>query len=153
MTPRVAGGVAVLAGVAGVAGMTVLGGVAPAWAALLGVPVTVLALLVTLSPPGVEPVWSPLPEPSGKATEHMAASLSSRLSEAYDSPRRYLTRLQPRVARLALARLRRAGIDDLHDPRAPDVLGEQLYRLATDPSATLPDPKTAAALFARLEEG
>jgi hypothetical protein len=58
----------------------------------------------------------------------------------------------PRLASLALVKLRRAGIDELHDPRAPDVLGAQLHRLVTDPNATMPDPRTAAALFASLAE-
>ncbi len=143
---------AVFLGLLAVFGMSFFGGVATVWSALFGVPVTVFVLMVLMSPAGVEPVWAPLPDPGSKATEHLAASLSSRLTEAYDTPTRYRTRLQPRLARLAAARLRRAGIDELFDPRAPDVLGKDLYRLVTDPHATMPDPKTAAALFAKLEE-
>lgn len=143
---------ALLIGLLAVFGMSFFGGIAPEWSALFGVPVTVFALMVMLSPTGVEPVWAPLPDPIAKATEHLAASLASRLSEAHDTPSRYRTRLQPRLAKLAAARLRRAGIEELFDPRAPAVLGEDLYRLVTDPEATLPDPRTAAAMFARLEE-
>lgn len=152
MRARVAAPVALVVGLTSVFGMSFFGGVAPEWSALFGVPVTLFAFMVLLSPTGVEPLWAPLPDPTTRATEHLAASLASRLSEAADTPSRYRTRLQPRLARLALARLRRAGIDELYDPRAPAVLGEDLYRLVTDPDVTLPDPRTAAAMFARLEE-
>ena len=152
MKPVVAVPVAVAIGLVSVFGMSFFGGVAPIWSALFGVPITVFVVMVMLSPVGVEPVWAPLPDPASRATEHLAASLSSRLTEAYDTPTRYRTRLQPRLARLAAAKLRRAGIDELYDPRAPAVLGKDLYRLVTDPHATLPDPRTAAAMFATLEE-
>jgi hypothetical protein len=60
--------------------------------------------------------------------------------------------VQPRLRTLALAKLRRAGIEELADPRAVSVLGPRLYRLVTDRNAKLPDPRTATALFAELEE-
>ena len=152
MSPRVAVPLSIGVGVVMVAGMTVLGGVEPTWAALLGLPVVALALLWPLTPGGVEPIWAPLPDPSARATEHLATSLASRLAEAHEYPNRFHTRLQPRLARLALVKLRRAGIDELHDPRAPDVLGADLHRLVTDPNARLPGPAAAAALIATLEE-
>lgn len=136
----------------GVAGMIVLGGVEPIWAVLLGLPVTAFVLLSLLAPDAVEPIWAPLPDPTTRPSEHVATSLESRLSEALDYQSRFRTRVQPRLARLALVRLHRAGIRDLDDPRAPGVLGTALHRLVTDPTATMPDPKTAAALFVKLEE-
>jgi hypothetical protein len=150
--PAVAAPASVVTGIVAAFGMSFFGGIAVEWSALFAVPVTVFVYLVLQSPIGVEPVWAPLPDPHGRATEHMAASLASRLAEAADSPGRYRTRLQPRLAALATAKLRRAGIDELYDPRAPAVLGDDLYRLVTDPDATMPDPRTATAMFARLEE-
>ena len=152
MRPRVAAPLAVGIGVVIVAGMIVLGGVPPAWSLLLGVPVVAFALLWLLTPGGAEPVWAPLPDPSAKATEHLAASLASRLAEAHQHRDRFRIRLQPRLAGLALVKLRRAGIEELNDPRAPAVLGANLHRLVTDPDATLPGPVATAALLATLEE-
>jgi hypothetical protein len=150
--PGAAAGLATGLGVVAVAGMTVLGGVAPEWAVLLGLPFTAFMLLFLLAPGGVEAIWAPLPDPATRPSEHLATSLESRLSEAADYQPRFRSRVQPRLARLAMAKLRRNGIDELHDPRAPEVLSAQLHRLVTDPDATMPDPKTAAAIFATLEE-
>lgn len=150
--PRVAVPLSIGIGAVTVAVMTVVGGVRLEWSALIGVPVVAFTLLWLLAPGGAEPIWAPLPDPTTRATEHLASSLASRLAEAREYPSRYGTRLQPRLARLALVKLRRAGIDELHDPRAPAVLGAELHRLVTDPAATLPDPTRAAALFATLEE-
>ncbi|HEY0636220.1 MAG TPA: hypothetical protein VGD67_01110 [Pseudonocardiaceae bacterium] len=152
LRPAVALAGAVLIGCVAVVCMSFFGGVAYFWSALLGVPVTLFAFMVLLSPTGVEPVWAPLPEAPGRATEHSAASLASRLSEAHDNPARFRSRLQRRLAALALAKLRRAGIEELHDPRAAGVLGPQLLQLVTAADAALPDPTTTAALIARLEE-
>jgi len=152
MKPRTAVPLGLVITAVVVAGMIVLGGVVPVWAALLAVPVAAFTLLWLLAPGGAEPIWSPLPDPSAKATEHAAASLASRLSEAHEHPNRFQRRLQPRLARLAVVKLRRAGIEELHDPRAPAVLGADLHRLVTDPDAKLPEPQAAAALFAKLEE-
>lgn len=152
MRPRIAVPLAVAVGAVTVAVMTVIGGVTLEWSALIGVPIVAFCLLWLLAPGGAEPIWAPLPDPSARATEHLATSLASRLAEAQEYPSRFRTRLQPRLARLALVRLRRAGIDELHDPRAPAVLGAELYRLVTDPAATLPGPARSAALFATLED-
>jgi hypothetical protein len=135
-----------------VAVTTVIGGVALEWSALIGVPVVAFTLLWMLAPGGADPIWAPLPDPASRATEHLATSLASRLGEASEYPSRFHTRLQPRLARLALVKLRRAGIEELHDPRAPAVLGADLHRLITDPAAVLPTPAKAADLFATLEE-
>lgn len=152
MRAAVAAPVSVGFGIVAAFGMSFFGGIAVEWSALFAVPVTVFVYLVLQAPTGVEAVWAPLPDPHSRATVHVAASLASRLGEAFDTPSRFRTRLQPRLAALATARLRRAGIDELYDPRAPAVLGDDLYRLVTDPDATLPDPRTATAMFARLEE-
>lgn len=152
MRPVKASVLAVGVGVLAVAAMAVLGGVTPLWSALLGVPVTVFALLALLSPGGVEPVWAPLPERAGRATEHAAASLASRLTEAHENPARFRTRLRPRLERVAVAELRRHGVPSLDDPRAPGVLGADLWRLVTDQHATLPGPAVLTRLLAHLEE-
>ncbi|HEY3263468.1 MAG TPA: hypothetical protein VGJ95_24880 [Pseudonocardiaceae bacterium] len=152
MRPRIAVPLAVAIGTVAVAIMTVVGGVELEWAALIGLPVVAFALLWLLSPVGAEPVWAPLPDPSARATEHLATSLASRLVEATEYPSRFRTRLQPRLARLALVKLRRAGIQELSDPRAPAVLGAELHRLVTDPAAILPGPARSAALFATLDQ-
>ena len=152
MRPRLAVPLAVAVGAVMVAVMTVVGGVALEWSALIGVPIVAFSLLWLLAPGGAEPIWAPLPDPTTRATEHLATSLASRLAESSEYPTRFRTRLQPRLARLALVKLRRTGIDELHDPRAPAVLGAEVYRLVTDPAAVLPEPAKAAALFATLEE-
>jgi hypothetical protein len=151
--PRIAVPLAVAIGAVIVVVMTVVGGVSLVWSALIGVPVVAFSLLWLLAPGGAEPIWAPLPDPSSRATEHLATSLASRLAESVEYPSRFRTRLQPRLARLALVKLRRAGLDELHDPRAPGVLGADLHRLVTDPTASLPASAQAAALFATLEEG
>lgn|GEM_PF-6244412 len=151
--PRQAVPLSVGAGALAVAVMDVVGGVSLVWSALLGVPVVAVTLLWLLAPRPAEPIWAPLPDLQTRPTEHLATSLASRLSESSEYPSRFRTRLQPRLARLALVRLRRAGIDGLHDPRAAAVLGPELHRLVTDPNATLPEAARAAAILAVLEEG
>jgi hypothetical protein len=144
---------AIAVGILAALGLRFLGGVFAPWAVLLALPITAVTLLGLLPPRGAEPVWAPLPEPEGSVTAHQASALASRLVEAVDNPARYPIRVQPRLRVLALARLRRAGIEELADPRAALVLGPRLHRLVTDQNAKLPeDPRTAAALFAELEE-
>lgn len=144
--------IAVMVGILAVLGLRFLGGVLIHWAALLALPITAVTLLGLLVPRGAEPAWAPLPEPPGSPTAHQAATLASRLAEAADHQARYRTRVQPRLRVLALAKLRRAGIEELADPRAASVLGSRMHRLVTDQNAKLPDPRTAATLFAELEE-
>jgi hypothetical protein len=143
---------AIAVGIVAALVMWFIGGVLAPWAVLLALPITAVTLLGLLAPRGAEPIWAPLPEPAGSPTEHQAATLASRLAEAVEYPVRYRTRVQPRLRVLALAKLRRAGIEELADPRAASVLGPRLYWLVTDQDAKLPDPRTAAALFAELEE-
>jgi len=144
--------IAVTVGTLAALGLRFLGGVLTPWAVLLALPITAVTLLGLLPPRGAEPVWAPLPEPEGSPAAHQAAALASRLGEAVEYPARYRTRVQPRLRTLALAKLRRAGIEELADPRAASVLGPRMYRLVTDENVKLPDPRTAAALFAELEE-
>jgi hypothetical protein len=152
MKPKAAIPLAVAIGAVMVAAMDVVGGVPLLWSALIGLPVVAFTLLWLLAPGAAEPIWAPLPDLPSRATEHLATSLASRLSESSEYPSRFRTRLQPRLARLALVKLRRAGIEELHDPRAVAVLGAELHRLVTAPDATLPGPARAATLFATLEE-
>lgn len=144
--------IAITVGILAVLGLRILGGVLTPWAVLLALPITAVTMLGLLVPRAAEPVWAPLPEPPGSPTAHQAATLASRLAEAADHPARYRTRVRPRLRALALAKLRRAGVEELADPRAVRVLGPRMHRLVTDQNAELPDPRTAAALFAELEE-
>lgn len=152
MKPLKATAIAVAVGVLSGLGMAILGGMTVQWAVLLAVPVMAVTLVGLRSPRGAEPVWSPLPDGHGGATEHQAAALASRLAESVDNPSRFATRVQPRLRALAVAKLRRAGIEELADPRAVSVLGSKLHHLVTHPDAVMPDPRTAAVLFAELEE-
>jgi hypothetical protein len=88
---------------------------------------------------------------------HLDASvLATRLADAAADQSRFRTRIQPRLAKAALARLRHLpGLDnvaDLRDPRAAEALGPELHRLLTDPRSALPNPKTLAILLDRLEQ-
>lgn len=152
MKPLRATLIATAAGVLAGLGMAILGGMAVPWAILLAVPITSVTLVGLRAPRAADPIWAPLPERGGGATEHQAAALASRLAESADNPTRFATRVQPRLRALALAKLRRAGIEELADPRAISVLGPRLHLLATHPDAVMPDPRTASALFAELEE-
>ena len=143
-----AGGTTVLA--AGFLGL--LGGMAIEWAVLVAALIAVVAVVAMVSPSGTDPVWTPLPKLRTGTSEPQSAALAGRMLEAARQPDRFRTRVQPRLRALALARLRRAGIDELADPRAAGVLGAQLYVLVTDPDAVLPDPQTTAELLAVLEE-
>jgi hypothetical protein len=144
--------IALTVGIVAALGLRLLGGVLTPWAVLLALPITAVTLLGLLSPRGAEPVWAPLPESGSSPTAYQASALASRLAEAVDYPARYRTRVQPRLRTLALAKLRRAGIEELADPRAASMLGPRMHRLVTDQNAKLPDPRTAAALFTELEK-
>lgn len=148
---------ALLAAVAAGALAVLLGhrviGVPPGWALALATAPAALAFVVVALPRAREPRWVPLPDDdTDVAGAHQAATLVARLTEAHADPRRFGTRLQPRLARLATARLRAVHGVGLDDPRASALLGPELYRLVTDPGATLPDPRRTAALLGRLEE-
>jgi hypothetical protein len=125
------------------------------WAVLLGLPIAAVLLLFLSTGTGIDVSWQPLPGSPTPAAHLEAATLAGRLADAARDQGRYRTRIQPRLARLAVQRLRgrpgTADLTDLRDPRAAAVLGPDLHRLLTDPRATLPTPARLADLLDRLE--
>ncbi|HEV2779153.1 MAG TPA: hypothetical protein VGX25_07080 [Actinophytocola sp.] len=125
------------------------------WAVVLGLPVAAIALPAALLSGAADANWEPVPGPADIAGELQASMLAARLAEAAEDQRRFVTRLQPRLRRLALAVLRtRPGAADLttvDDPRARAALGPELHRVLTDKDARLPEPRRLAELLARLE--
>lgn len=126
------------------------------WAALIALPLAAFVLLVLATPPGVEPSWAPLPEPPSSAGYLDASTLAGRFEDAAVDQSRYRLRVQPRLAELTVATLRRkpglADLTGLADPRAVAVLGSDWHAVLTDPAATLPPPAVLLAMLARLEE-
>lgn len=121
------------------------------WAVPIAVPVGALALLASRLPRATDVVWSPPPATISTATSTQAGALAGRLAEAAVDQDRFVTRVQPRLRRLAEARLRqRHGVPGLDDPRARDLLGADLHRLLTDPTAPLPEPSKLADLLEDL---
>ncbi len=137
-------------------GLTRLIGTPWQWSALIALPVAALLLLLLLSPPGVEPTWADTPAPPSAATHLEASTLAGRLQDAVTDTGRFRSRVQPRLAALALATLRGRpelrDLTDLADPRAAAALGPRLHDVLTNPAATLPDPKVLLGLLERLEE-
>ena len=126
------------------------------WSILVALPISVLLVLLLTTPPGIEPTWSPPPEPPSVAAHLDASTLTGRLMDAARDQGRFRTRIQPRLAALALAALKRKpGLGDLtglDDPRARDALGTRWHAALTDPSATLPERQDLLALLTFLEE-
>jgi len=126
------------------------------WSALIALPMALILLLLLTTPTGVEPTWSAPPLPPSAAAHLDASTLASRLDDAAVDQGRFHGRVQPRLAALALAKLRcrpaLGDLPDLADPRAVAALGPELHRLLTDPAATLPPPRALQALLDRLEE-
>ncbi len=121
------------------------------WAVLLALPVGASALLVARLPRATDVLWAPRPATVSTATSVQASTLASRLAEAAVDQDRFANRLQPRLRRLAEARLRQVhGIHDIHHPKAREVLGDDLHRLLTDPKAPLPEPSGLADLLENL---
>ncbi|WP_158842436.1 hypothetical protein [Saccharothrix deserti] len=121
------------------------------WAALIALPVGALALLVSRLPRATDIVWAPRPANIATATSSQASALAGRLAEAAVDQDRFVGRVQPRLRRLAEARLRQVhGVYDIHDPRARELLGADLHRLLTDPKAPLPEPSKLADLLENL---
>lgn len=137
-------------------GIAKLVGTPLTWSALIALPMAAVLLLLLSTPPGVEPTWSAPPESPAAATHLEASTLASRLDDAATDQGRFRSRVQPRIAALALAALRRRpglrDLSDLADPRAVDALGPRAHALLTDPAATLPDPHTLLEILDRLEE-
>ncbi|HEX5402348.1 MAG TPA: hypothetical protein VFX16_08615 [Pseudonocardiaceae bacterium] len=126
------------------------------WSILIALPLAAVLLLLLSTPVAIEPAWGAPPEPPSAAAHLDASTLANRLEDAVADQGRYRSRVQPRLAALALSSLRRrpglADVLDLSDPRAVTVLGDRWHTLLTDPSATLPEPHVLLALLARLEE-
>lgn len=125
------------------------------WAFVLGLPLGGLVLLGVLLGGASDANWEPAPAPTFAPAELHASTLAVRFAEAAEDHHRFTSRVQPRLRRLAVARLRgRAGTEDLtglDDPRARQVLSPELYRLLTDRHARLPEPGRMAALLDELE--
>jgi hypothetical protein len=126
------------------------------WSVLLGLPVAACALLASLLVGVASPSWHALPTPDESLTIHQASTLSNRFAEGARDQHRFQVRLQPRLAKLALATLRqRPGLHDLKslsDERARGALGDELHTLLTNSDARLPSPHRLAELLSRLEE-
>lgn len=126
------------------------------WAIVLSLPVAAVVLLLTLLSGSADANWEAEPGPGAIAVELQASMLAARLSEAAQDQHRFVTRMQPRLARIALASLRRrpetVDVSTVDDPRARAALGPELHRLLTDRTATLPNPRRLATMLARLED-
>lgn len=139
--------------VAVVAGTYLGGGIPLWWAVLIAMPVGAAVLVASLLSGVFDVDWTPEPEPTTAGVCLQATSLTDRLTQAATDPRRFASRIRPRLRRLALDRLRRKeGIDDLADPRARDVLGADLHDLLTAPDARMPPARTFTAMVRWLEE-
>jgi hypothetical protein len=126
------------------------------WSIVLSLPAAAVVLLVALLSGSADANWEAVPGPGSVPVELQASMLAARLAEAQQDHQRFATRVQPRLARIALATLRArpetADVTTVDDPRARDALGDELHRLVTDPRARLPEPRRLAALLARLED-
>jgi hypothetical protein len=122
------------------------------WTVLVALPVGAAALLVLLLSGAYDVDWAPEPDTRSASVCLHASTLADRLAQAAADPSRFATRVQPRLRRLALGALRRAGVDDLADPRAREILGADLHHLVTARDAGMPSPANLAALVRRLEE-
>jgi hypothetical protein len=133
-----------------VAGVALLELGAPlGWAALVALPVAALVLLLARLPRATDIAWSPLPAHASSATSGQASTLASRLDEASRDRDRFLSRVRPRLRALAEARLRQRGVTTLAEGRS--LLGDDAYRLLTDPNAAMPNPRALAEVLDRLE--
>ncbi|CRK61543.1 hypothetical protein [Alloactinosynnema sp. L-07] len=143
--------IALLAG-AVVAALAVWPGNIPVfWAVGIGVPVAAVTLLGARYAGPLDPLWSAVPDGAGPATELQAANLAGRLAEAADDQPRFVTRIQPRLHRLATAALRERGLSDMDSEAAKAFLGAELHSVLTSPRANLPPPDRLAAMLDRLE--
>ncbi|MEV6241591.1 hypothetical protein [Lentzea sp. NPDC051838] len=95
-------------------------GASPFWSAALAVPPTAFAVLITRLRRATDIVWSSAPAAPGSISTAHASTLTSRLAEAAESPRRYQERFRGRLHRL--------GIDASEMPN-PQELAERLRRV------------------------
>ena len=140
--------VAVLAGLAG----HQLFGVPPLWAVLFGLATGSVVMLGALLAGMMDANWEAVPNPVTSSPELHASSLAIRFAEAAEDQHRFLTRVRPRLERLALASLRTQDVTSLDDPRAREALGADLHSLLTDDRAVMPGPGQLATMLARLED-
>ena len=125
------------------------------WALLITLAVTAVAHLSARLLPPVDPSWQALPSGASAPIATHASSLGARLADAEADQARFVSRIRPRLQTLALSRIRRhPGCGDVgfDDPAARELLGGELHRLLTDPSAIMPNPARFAELLTRLEE-
>jgi hypothetical protein len=131
-------------------------GVPPHWAILFGLATGTIAMLGASLAGMMDANWEAVPHPVTSSPELHASTLATRFAEAADDHHRFLTRVRPRLCRVALATLRaRPGTEDLtslNDPRARAALGPELHAVLTDARAVLPGPRELATMLARLEE-
>lgn len=145
-------------GCAVLAGLVVhqLFGVPALWAILFALSTGSVTMLGALLAGLMDANWEAVPNPVTSAPELHASSLAIRFAEAAEDQHRFMTRVRPRLSRLALATLRnRPGTEDLtslDDPRAREALGPDLHALLTDAWASVPRPRQLATMLARLEE-
>lgn len=129
------------------------GGIPAGWAVLVALPVGAAVLLAGLLSDVFDVDWAPEPASRTASVCSHATSLTDQLTQAAADPHRFTARIQPRLRRLALDTVRRtAGVTDLDDPRARELLGADLHDLLTARDAHLPPPTTFAAMVRRLEE-
>jgi signal transduction histidine kinase len=126
------------------------------WAVLVALPPAAAVLITARLTGTFDQDWTPEPDRAATSVCLHATSLTDRLGQAATDPYRFTSRVQPRLRRLALTSLRRdpatADIEDLHDPRARERLGDDLHDLLTASAARLPKPAEFAAMMRRLEE-
>lgn len=124
------------------------------WAVLLGLPAGALVFSGGRLSGTFDADWTAEPEPQAASVTLHASFLTERLERSAIDQYRFVSRVQPRLRRVAEAVVRgRLGSDvDVRDPRARELLGADLHRLVTARDAQLPPAKTFAALMRRLEE-
>jgi hypothetical protein len=131
-------------------------GVPLPWAILFGLATGTIAMLGALLAGMMDANWEAVPHPVTSAPDLHASSLAIRFAEAAGDQHRFMTRVRPRLCRVAIATLRtRPGTEDLtslDDPRARAALGPELHAVLTDARAVMPGPRQLATLLARLEE-
>jgi hypothetical protein len=127
-------------------------GVPLPWAILIGLPAGAVAVAGGLLGGAVDADWTAEPEPSAAGVTLHATFLTERLERSAIDQYRFTSRVQPRLRHLATAVVQRRLSTDLTDPRARELLGDDLHRLLTATDAQLPPATTFAALMRRLEE-
>jgi hypothetical protein len=151
-----AGAAGIFGGATLAVGLNWLGKVPVPWAIAVAMPVAGLLVLAVLLLGSHEPAWQPLPDAPDTLAETQASILADRFANARRQEHRYVSVLQPRLRRLALASLRNRAefrdVSSVDDPRVRAVLGPELHAMLTDRTATLPAQKKLIELLDRLEE-